>query len=137
MIRYGLFRFGLFTYAIPLLRMCKIIHQCSGYRLPRLPAAVAEILVDDGVLVPLIKLPILTESEDLSARTVQYKVLADSEAGRVAFPAEVTCGIVAAQKGELLDSDGEQLFGVVGIFKYQENEFKILDIDLLAIGMTQ
>lgn len=137
MIRYGLFQFGSFEYAVPLLRMCKILHQCSGWRLPRLPAAVAEILVEGGRLVPLLKLPDLNVTEGLSTRTVEYKVLAESEAGTVAFPAEQTCGIVAEQKGILLDPDGEQISGVAGIFKYQGKEFKILDIDLLAIGMTQ
>lgn len=137
MIRYGLFSYGSSGYAVPLLRMRKIIHQCSGFRLPRLPAVVDEILIDEDQLVPLIRLPISVVGENLSARTVEYKVLVESEAGTVAFPAEVTCGIVAERKGDLLDTDGEQISGITGTFKYQETEYKILDIDLLAIGMTQ
>lgn len=137
MIRYGLFQYGLLGYAVPLQRMRKIVHQCAGYRLPRLPAAVAEVLIDDGQLVPLLSLPNLANSEELSPRAVEYKVLLESEAGLVAFPAEMTCGIVTERKGELLDAEGEQISGVTGIFKYQGKKFKILDIDLLAIGMTQ
>lgn len=137
MIRYGLFQYGLFGYAVPLLRMRKIVHLRAGYRLPRLPASVAEVLIDDGQLVPLLRLPNLTSSEELTPRMVEYKVLVESEAGAVAFPAEVTCGIVAEHKGELLDSVDEQVSGVTGIFKYQDRKFKILDIDLVAIGMTQ
>lgn len=137
MIRYGLFRFDSLGYAVPLFRLRKILYLCSGYRLPRLPASVAETLVDDGRLVPLMRLPFLTDLDGQSVRTAKYKVLAESEAGTVAFPAEVTCGIVAEQKGALLDSDGKQISGIAGIFKYQGQEFKILDIDLLAIEMTR
>jgi chemotaxis signal transduction protein len=139
MIRYGLFRFGSLAYAVPLLRMCKILHLQTGHRLPRLPVGVAEILIDDGRLVPVLRLPIApgAEPDGPSVREAEYKVLVESEAGAVAFSAEVTCGIVAEQKGKLLDPDGEQISEVIGIFKYQGKEFKILDIDLLAIGMTQ
>jgi len=136
MIRYGLFRFGPLRYAIPLLSMRKIVHQSSGYRLPQLPRLVAETLVDDGQLIPLIKLSGLVANDEISVRSVDYKVLAESEAGTVAFPAEETCGIVAEQKGDLLEADDEQGLGVVGLFKYQETQYKILDIDTLAIAVT-
>jgi len=136
MNRYGLFRYGSLDYAVPLLKMQRIVHQFCGYRLPRLPTAVAEVLVVGGQLVPLLKLP-TTAIEGLSARTVEYKVLMESEAGVVAFPAEVSCGIVAEQKGDLAPADDKQFSGVTGIFKYQTKEYKILDIDFLAMEMTQ
>jgi chemotaxis signal transduction protein len=136
MIRYGLFRYGSLAYAVPLERLRKIVHQCPGFRLPRLPGAVAELLVDVEQLVPVLKLPAVLESEELTARTVEYKVLAESEAGTVAFPAELTCGIVAEQKGRLQSPD-DLPAGMSGVFNYQEKDFKILDIDTLAIGMTQ
>ena len=137
MIRYGLFAFGSFDYAISLQRMRKIVHQFSGYRLPRIPDAVAEILVCDGQLVPLLKLSNSGGIMSSSARLAEYKVLTESEAGLVAFPADVACGIAAEGKGELSEAEGEPISGVAGIFNYQGQKFKILDIDLLALKMTQ
>ncbi len=137
MIRYGLFRFGSLTYAVPLLRMCKIVHCQGGFRLPRLPEAVAEVLIDSGELIPVLKLPAQGLLENETARTVEYKVLAESEAGRIALPAAETCGIVAENKGEISNSVEDLLVGVAGVFKYQGKEYNILDVDLMAISMTE
>ncbi len=75
--------------------------------------------------------------EEPSARQAEYKIFAESEGGLVAFPAELTSGIVAENKGELLPSSENKIPGIDGFFKYQGKEFKILDINYLAIGMTQ
>ena len=137
MTRYGLFGLGLEGYAVPLLQLRKIVYQVTGYLLPRLPAAVSEVLVDEGRLVPLLSLPFLTPDGGSASRTAQYKVFVESEAGVVAFPADMTCGIVAENKGVLLFPVEERVPGIVGTFKAQGKEFKILDIDFLAIEMTQ
>lgn len=134
--RYGLFSFGAQAYAIPLLRLRQIVHRHVGYRLPKLPAAVAEVLVIDGQLVPLVGLDGLTSQGTDPIREAEYKVLAESEGGVVAFPAELVCGVVSEQKGVFLASGEGQQSGVAGIFEYQGKEFKILDIDFLALGMT-
>lgn len=137
MTRYGLFSFGAARYAVPLLQLRKIVCQRSGYLLPCLPTAVAEVLVDEGRLVPLLTLPFLAPDGGSDPRTAQYKVFAESEAGVVAFSADTTCGIVAENKGMLLYPEKESVPGTSGTFKTQEKEFIILDIDFLAIQMTQ
>nr|WP_303720568.1 chemotaxis protein CheW [Malonomonas rubra] len=137
MIRYGLFCYGSFAYAVPLLSMRKIVHQRRGYLLPMLPKVVAEILVDDGRLVPVVELSQITDRQEMSACSANYKVLASSVAGTVAFPAEVTCGIVAAQKGQLLPTKGAGMTGITGVFGYQGKEYNILDVDYLAMAMTE
>jgi len=137
MNRYGLFRFGSLTYAIPLLRMCKIVHCQSGFRLPRLPKAVAEVLIDTDELIPVLKLPAQGLLENQTARTVAYKVLAESEAGMIALPAAETCGIVAENKGEISSSAEDLSVGFAGVFKYHGKEYNILDIDLMAIAMAE
>lgn len=133
--RYGLFSIAEFDYAISLVRLRKVIHHCSGYQLPKLPGAVAEVLIVDGQLIPLMTLGGMIDSADDLVRGAQYKVLAESEGGIIAFPADQTCGIVAEKKGSMLVS--KQPSGVIGIFKYQGKEFNILDIDFLAIDMAQ
>ena len=137
MTRYGLFAFGAEGYAVPLLQLRKIVCQKTGYILPHLPAAIAEVLVDEGRLVPLLELAFLTPDGGAYPRTAQYKVFAESEAGIVAFPADMTCGIVAENKGVLLFPVKESVPGIIGTFNTQEKEFIILDIDFLAIQMTQ
>ena len=117
MIRYGLFCYGSFAYAVPLLNMRKIVHQRRGYLLPMLPKVVAEILVDDGRLVPVVELSQITDRQEMSARTATFKVLASSVAGTGACPAEVTCGIVAEQKGQLLPTKGAGMAGMTRIFR--------------------
>ena len=137
MIRYGLFRFGTFAYAVPLLSLQKIVCQHSGYLLPLLPSAVAGLLVDDGSLVPLLRLLPSAGMSEMSARSAAYKVLVGSEAGTVALPADVTCGIVAEDKGSLLPAGEEGMAGVVGSFKYQAEEYQILNIDYMAMALTE
>ena len=136
MTRFGLFRFATADYALPLLQLRKIVHQWRGYRLPLLPATVSEVLVEGDRLVPLVNLPGVARADLPMIRNAAYKVLVDSEAGVVAFPADVTCGIVAEQKGEV-SADAEEEAGTNGIFKYQGQEYHILDIDFLALRVAQ
>lgn len=137
MIRYGLFRIGSVGYAVPLLQLRKIVHQAMGYSLPCLPAMVAEVLVSEGRLVPLLMLPFFSEGGLLVSRSAEYKILTESESGMVALPAGETCGIVAGDKGTLMVFEGKHSSGIVGTFECQGREFKILDIDFLAISLTQ
>jgi len=137
MERYGLFSFGAFYYALPLLRLQKILHRYQGYFLPLLPDTVSEVLVDVGCLVPLVCLPAQHVGEGGPPRTAAYKVIVESEAGLVAFPADEACGIVAKQKGEVVATSEEWSAGIAEVFKYQGKEYPILDIDFLAFRMTQ
>ena len=136
MARFGLFRFAAAAYALPLLQLRKIVHQWPGYRLPLLPATVSEVLVEGDRLIPLVNLPCVSGVDLPVIRNAEYKVLAESEAGVVAFPADVTCGIVAEQKGEL-SAVVNGAAGTNGIFKYQGQEYHILDIDFLALRVVQ
>lgn len=137
MSRYGLFTLKSLDYAIPLLQLKRIVREVQSYFLPRLPTDVAAVLVDDGRLVPLLTLSSLFDGDVLDVRRSEYKVFVESEGGTIAFPAEITRGIVAESKGELLTPEKEKIPGSAGCFKYQEKEFIILDIDFWAIGMTR
>lgn len=128
-----MFRFDKLFYAVPLLRLWKIEHGIAGFRLPRLPSPVAETLVCDRQLIPLLRLKI-----DIGlARAAQYKVFVESEAGQVALPADETCGIVPANKGTFLPVSEQPKISSYGVFNYQTKEYNVLDLDKLAFEMAQ
>ena len=139
MMRYGLFRIGTLKYAISLLQIQKILQGSKGYILPRLPGGVSAVLIDDGELVPLLDLGrMLGVDPQRELAKQSYQVLVDSEYGTVALPADLTGRIVTEQKGTLPKVTAkEKDFGTVGKFVYQCEEYNVLDINFLAIEMTQ
>ncbi len=139
MNRYGLFQLGELKFAISLVQMQKILQDSKGYPLPRLPGAVSAVLVDNGLLIPILDLgQILGAGEPQMLAAQGYQVLVESEYGTVALPADLTGRIVAAGKGVLSETtEKEKYLGIVGKFVYQGDQFNILDIDFLAIEMTQ
>ena len=139
MKRYGLFRIGKLNFAILLLHIQKILQGSKGYILPRFPRTVSAVLVDDGQLIPLLDLGQLFGEHSQAERPIgSYQVLVESEYGIVALPADLTGRIVAENKGVLATIAKEDKdFGTVGRFIYQSEEYKILDINFLAIEMTQ
>jgi len=77
-----------------------------------------------------------SHQEEVTAQN--YQVLVDSEYGAVALPADSTARIVSEQKGTLLaDTVKEKVLGTVGKFVYRSDEYNVLDINFLAIEMTQ
>lgn len=139
MRRLGLFRCGELNFAISLLQIQKILQGSRNYRLPRLPGAVSAVLVDNGQLVPMLDLgQILGEAGQLDLKANGYQILVESEYGTVALPADLTGRIVAEQKGVLSTTTVKQkCLGMIGKFVYQNEEYNILDIDFLAVEMTQ
>ena len=139
MSRYGLFLIGEFRFAVALEYIKKILQNSKTYKLPHLPGVVAVVLVDAGQLVPLLDLSQLVGEESrLKDVTLGYQVLVESEYGPVALSTDQTGQIVAAQKGELSITAGQGTeFGVVGKFIYQNEEYNLLDINFLAVEMTQ
>jgi len=139
MRRFGLFRIGKLGFAISLLQIQKILQGSKCYILPRLPGAVAAVLVDDGQLVPLLDLgQMLGEDSHWEQPKQSYQVLVESEYGTVALLADLTGRIVAEQKGSLSTiTVKEKDCGTIGKFVYQGEEYNILDINFLAIEMTQ
>ncbi len=139
MSRFGLFWIEGFGFAIALEQIKKILQNSKVYKLPHLPGTVSAVLVDAGQLIPLLDLSQLVGAgPQLGQVTQGYQVLVESEYGTVALPADLTGKIVAQQKGELsaFVEQGAN-FGAVGKFIYQSEEYNILDINILAIEMTQ
>jgi len=136
-------RFGLFCvrgagFAIPLVQIVKILEGTAGYRLPRLPGAVSAVVVDEERLIPLIDLGCALGVGSDDSTLCEYQVLVESEYGVVALEADSSGRIVAEKKGLILPLPAkEQVVGVVGRFSYQNTMYNILDIDFLAIEMTQ
>ncbi|MDX2479544.1 MAG: chemotaxis protein CheW [Desulfuromusa sp.] len=139
MRRFGLFKIGKLGFAIPLLQIQKILQGSKSYLLPRLPGAVSAVLVDDGQLIPLLNVgQILGEGSQWEQPGQSYQVFVESEHGTVALPADLTGRIVAEQKGTLSTMTAkEKDFGTLGKFVYHGEEYNILDINFLAIEMTQ
>ncbi|MFK5927347.1 MAG: chemotaxis protein CheW [Desulfuromusa sp.] len=139
MKRYGLFQLGKLNYAISLLQIQKILQGAKGCILPRLPGAVSAVLVERGELIPLLDLgQVLGENPRQERDTQTYQVLIESEYGIVALPADFIGRIVTEQKGTLSAiAAKEKDIGSTGKFVYQNKEYNILDIDFLAIEMTQ
>ncbi len=139
MSRYGLFRFGGLNYAISLLHVQKILQNVKSYTLPRLPGAVSAVLVDDDQLVPVLDLAQVFGVDYHQESSVHsFQVVVESEYGVVALPSDMTGRIVAEEKGTLSTIVAEKKeLGTVGMFVYQNEEYNILDINFLAIEMTQ
>ncbi len=139
MSRLGLFRIGEYGFAVSLPQIQKILQNSKSYLLPRLPGAVLAVLVDAGQLIPLLDLSQMVGEKILLGQTTEsYQVLVESEYGTVALPADLTGRIVAEQKGELSPIDAQEIsFSTVAKFTYQGEEYNVLDIDFLAIEMTQ
>jgi len=139
MSRYGLFLIGEFRFAVALESIKKILQNSKTYKLPHLPGVVTAVLVDAGQLVPLLDLSHLVEEESRSKDvTLGYQVLVESEYGSVALSTDQTGQIVTAQKGELsITAEQETDYGVIGKFIYQNEEYNLLDINFLAVEMTQ
>ena len=139
MIRFGLFRIGGFGFAVALEQIEKILQNPKSYRLPHLPKGVAAVLVDSEQLVPLLDLSQLFGTEDRLVNGTQgYQILIESEYGTIALPADLTGKIVTEDKGELSATDEQKKnLGIVGTFIYQNEEYNLLDINFLAIEMTQ
>lgn len=139
MKRFGLFRIGKLSYAISLLQIQKILQGSKGYILPRLPETVAAVLVDEGQLIPLLDLTKISGGgAEWEQSEQEYQVFVESEYGTVALPADLTGRIVAEQKGlQSTITAKEKNNGTIGKFVYQSEEYNILDINFLAIEMTQ
>jgi chemotaxis signal transduction protein len=136
--RFGLFRGGGVDYAVPLQRLVRILPGERCYLLPKLPQAVAGVIVADGQLIPQLDLAkVLPCSEYLNVQAA-YQVLVESECGTLALPAIQTCGIIAGRNGEVTAlAEDSAVRGLSGEFHFQERIFQILDIDCLAIGLIQ
>lgn len=139
MSRYGLFQIGGFRFAVALEYIKRILQNSETYKLPHLPGVVSAVLVDAGQLVPLLDLSQMFEVESRMKDVILgYQVLVESEYGAVALAADQTGQIVAEQKGELsITAEQETAFGVVGKFIYKNEEYNLLDINFLAVEMTQ
>ena len=139
MKRFGLFRVGNFGFAISVPQIQKILQNSRGYMLPRLPGVASTVLVESGQLIPLFDLEQMFGGEALRDESSQgYQVLVDSDYGTIALPADFSGQIVAEQKGEQLPvTVTEKTLGISGQFVYQSVEYHVLDINFLAIEMTQ
>lgn len=139
MNRFGLFQIGDLGFAISLQQIQKILQNSKSYTLPRLPGGVFAVLVDADQLIPLLDLSqIVGGGTQLEQTTQSYQVLVESEYGTVALPADMTGRIVDEQKGELSTIAPQKIdMGSVGKFIYQNKEYSVLDINYLAIEMTQ
>ena len=138
MNRFGLFKIGDAGIAIPLAQIQKILQGAQGYQLPRLPGAVVAVLVVAGKLVPLLDFGVFLGGESQSPAQGGYQVVLDSEYGDFALLADSFGQIVAEQKGQIVAlTPKEKMAGITGHFLYQEKKYKILDINFLAIEMTQ
>jgi len=138
MNRFGLFRIRNAGFAIPLAQILRILEGAEEYQLPRLPGAVSAVLVDEGRLIPLIDLGGALGVGTDCPIGCGYQVLVESEHGVIALAADSSGRIVAEKKGQILPlPPKEQVIGVVGRFSYLDDVYNILNIDFLAIEMTQ
>jgi len=134
MSAFGLFHAGDLDYAIPLAQIRKIVQGNMIFPLPLLPAGIDHVLIYESTLVPIL-LP------GSSAGTLEHHpetecyVLVDSEYGLLAFVTQPNSRIVAEYKGSLACE--REAPWQVGVFYYQKQAFKVLDVDELAMGLTR
>jgi chemotaxis signal transduction protein len=138
MKRFGLFQLGRLNYAIALLHLRKIVQDASPYPLPRLPLSVSAVLIDGGNLIPLLNLELFFGAEaQTETKTSGYQVMVESEYGTVALPADLNGRIVTEKRGAIINESNSTEAWVVGEFNFQNIDYKILDINFLAIEITQ
>lgn len=136
MSAFGLFHAGDLDYAVPLAQIRKIVQGSMIFPLPLLPAGIDHVLIYESTLVPIL-LP------GPSAGTLEHQpetecyVLVDSEYGLLAFVTQPNSRIVAEYKGSLARTCEGEMPWQVGIFHYQQQAFKVLDVDELAMGITR
>jgi len=138
MSRFGLFSIECGSFAVPFLQIQKVLQGTPLYHLPRMPGAVVAVLVVDEQVIPLIDIGSLFGGESQSFTEQDYQLLVNTDCGVIALATE-TCGrIVEQQKGQVIAQDAkEKIAGITGQFIYQKKNYKILDINFLAIEMTQ
>lgn len=125
-------------YAISLLQMKKIIQDADTFLLPGLPRAVSSVLVDEEQLVPVLDLGLLCGATSMAERKAStYQVLVESEYGVVALPATLDSKIVSEKKGILSRPTESKTSWITREFTYQNIKYKILDINFLAVELTQ
>jgi len=133
---FGLFQAGELDYAVPLVQIRKIIQGSAIYSLPLLPAGVDHVLVHESTLIPIV-LPGQQDGGCVPSREAEYYLLVDSEYGSLAFATQANSRIIAVHKGTLSVPREREVSWQIGTFYYQERAFKILDIDVLAMEITQ
>ena len=137
MRRYGLFHISSGHYAVALPEIIRIVENGALYRLPRLPGGIAGVLVEGASLVPLLNLSRLFGGDYEASLNAPCQVLVQISCGEVALPAEQDGRIVSESKGCLADAESGQGAWVRGEFRYGETGYQLLDIEFLAIEMTQ
>ena len=138
MSRFGLFDVESVGFAIPLPQIEKILQGAELFQLPRLPGAVIAVLVVAEQLIPLLDPGPLLGVGPQPQDSQGYQVLVDSDYGLVALMADSSGRIVPEQKGQIVPlSTEERAGGIAGQYVYQDKKYKILDINFLAIEMTQ
>jgi len=139
MKRYGLFYSGKFAYAIPLTQIIKILQDAISYDLPRLPGAISGVLLDNDKLVPMFDfVHMFGNIAFQQQQNSNYQVLISTEYGIVSLPSNLSGKIVLASKGNMaLPLKNKNICGSTGVFVYENEEFNLLDINYLALEVTQ
>ncbi len=138
MNRFGLFALGGYGIAVPLEQLERVLQGTELHLLPRLPETVCAVLVVDGQLVPLLDIGAFLGWGTASPQSRGYQVVINSECGAVALAVDSGGRISAAHKGDILSLPADELTpGVSRQFIYQDRRYRILDINYLAIEMTQ
>ncbi len=136
MSAFGLFHTGDLDYAVPLTQIRKIVQGNMTFPLPLLPAGINHVLIYESTLVPILLPGRSVDTREHHPETECY-VLVDSEYGLLAFVTQTNSRIVAEYKGSLACTCEREAPWQVGIFYYQNQAFKILDVDELAMGITR
>lgn len=137
MRRFGLFQYADLCYALDLVQIFRIIQNAQLHRLPRLPDGVSAVLVDDERLIPLLSLsPLGVDSSLESDANGSYQVVIETESGTIALPARLNGRIVTETKGVYKQQGGREAW-ILGEFTYQNIGYKVLDIDFIAVEITQ
>ncbi len=134
--KLGLFRLGSCGYAVPLNCLLRVVDSGYSLFLPLVPDGMAGIFVLDDEIFPLLDsgwLPGVASGRGLDA---DFKVLISSDYGPVALPAEMTIGIVAENRCELIPSAGEPVFFPESV-SYRDKSYQVLNVDQLIMSLSR
>ena len=134
--KLGLFRLGDSGYAVSLNCLLRVVDSGYARFLPLAPDGMAGIFVLDDVIFPLLDsgwLPGVASGKGVGAG---FKVLVSSDYGPVALPADITIGIIAENRCELILSvDGADFFPES--VSYRDKSYQVLNVDQLLMSLSR
>ncbi|WP_020675604.1 chemotaxis protein CheW [Geopsychrobacter electrodiphilus] len=134
--KFGLFSLAERGYAVPLVRLLRVLDSPRSEFIPLIPQEMAGMVVVDDEIIPLVESALFPGVPAGKALAAEFKVLVATEYGTVALPAEGTIGVVAADRCVL--GAAERFAGFLPeAINYRRKEYLVLDVDAFTMSLIR